>query len=118
MILIGSHASGKYYEYSDVDVLICGRAFEDVRILDRFDVVSPSFTNIPIEPICMTPMEITEAFRDGNLTILDALQEGVVLFDKGKIWPQLQKQFELWKKQGILSKIESEIGFIWKLGGM
>ncbi len=116
MILTGSHANGKYHEFSDVDLLICGSAFEGVRILDRFDCVSPFFTGIPIEPICMTPMEIAEAFHDGNLTILDALNEGVVLFDNGKIWPQLVEQFKFCKSQGVLSRIDSEIGIIWKLG--
>ena len=81
IILFGSRARGDYKPWSDYDILVIAD-FEE-RYLDRIKVILDllSDVGIPVEPHPYTLAEAKEMLRKGNPTIVDALLEGVVLYE-------------------------------------
>lgn len=79
IILFGSRARGDNTNKSDVDLLIIGEFQESFLrrplILDQFND-----TKYTLELFCYTPKEFHKMFKEGNVMILDALDEGRVLF--------------------------------------
>lgn len=117
VILYGSRARGDYSWQSDADLIICSPAFEGVRVLDRFDLISTCSFSAAVEPVCYTPQEALRALNRGRLTILDALHEGLCLFDDGCLLPDLRARFEDLKARGCIKRRRILGKIIWDLRG-
>jgi len=81
VILFGSRAREDYKPWSDYDILIVGDFKE--RYLDRIKMILEVLDDVklPIEPHPYTLAEAREMLRKGNPTIVDALSEGIVLYE-------------------------------------
>ncbi|MEM3392005.1 MAG: nucleotidyltransferase domain-containing protein [Candidatus Bathyarchaeia archaeon] len=79
-ILFGSRARGDFKPWSDYDLLVIADFKE--RYLDRItnllEVISDVKLNIELHPYTLD--EAVEMLRKGNLTLVDALSEGVILY--------------------------------------
>jgi hypothetical protein len=71
--LFGSFARGDVHEGSDIDLIIVGDFRE--RLFKRIERVL-ELTDLPIEPLVYTHVEIDEMKKNGNPLILHALKEG------------------------------------------
>ena len=100
VVLFGSRARGDWGPWSDYDLLII--AWFREGYLDRIKLVLDILADvkIPVEPHPYTPQEALEMLRRGNPTIVDALEEGVVLYDSG--WLEvLRGELERMKERGL-----------------
>jgi predicted nucleotidyltransferase len=83
IILFGSYAQGRATRDSDVDLLLIKRRPRERRLVDRvgriLDIV-PFGT--PVEPVVLTPGEVTARLRAGDYFIQDVLRTGTVLYEK------------------------------------
>ena len=107
VVLFGSYARGEAEEYSTMDLLIISET--DLPFIERIKMVIElvSENTIPVEPLVYTPDEIREKLREGDSFILSAMNEGVLVWRKGKdldVSSQLEKkaresEFEdLWRE--------------------
>jgi hypothetical protein len=119
-ILYGSRARGDFSWHSNIDLVICSPAFENVRVLDRFDIISGcSITGMfVIEAVSYSPREAIDALDAGRRTILDALQEGVVLIDDGSVLPALCERFEALKAAGSIALRDLLGRTVWDVHGL
>lgn len=115
VLLYGSRARGDYRWNSDIDIIVCSEAFEGIRTLDRPDVVYSCPQRGAIEPICYTPREIWQALEDNRLTILDALETGIVLYEQGVLLQQLRQCFANKKSQGLLTQFTIAGNKMWRV---
>lgn len=97
VILFGSRARGDHKPWSDYDLLIIADFSE--RYLERFsqlfEVLDPK-----IEPHPYTLEEAIEMLKKGNVTIVDAIEEGIVLFSD-ESFEELIKVYEDLKRRGM-----------------
>ena len=100
ILLFGSRARGDWGPWSDYDLLIIADFKE--KYLDRIDDILKLLKDIrlPIEPHPYTLKEALEMLRKGNPTIVDALEEGVLLF-KGNGYKLLWETYNQLKKRGL-----------------
>lgn len=75
-ILYGSYARGDFNLWSDIDMIIVSEAFEGVRPLDRYDMVS-DLLEANVEPVLLTPREFADAV--GRPAWRQALASGSVI---------------------------------------
>ena len=61
--------------------------------------------DIELEARIFTPEEFEEMLRSFSLTALDALEEGVVLYDDG-FWRKMQAIFESMERDGLVKRID------------
>ena len=80
VVLFGSRARGDWGPWSDYDVLVIADFREGY--LDRLARVLELLADLPapVEPHPYTPEEAEAMLRRGHPTIVDALEEGVVLY--------------------------------------
>ena len=71
--LFGSFANGDIHEGSDIDLLIIGE-FQG-RFMERIGEIT-SLTDLPIEPLVYTPLEIEEMISNDNPFIKSLLETG------------------------------------------
>lgn len=95
VILSGSRARGDWAPWSDYDLLIIAE-FRKEKYLDRVRKVLELLKDVPlsIEPHPYTLDEALEMLRKGNPIIVDALEEGKVLYET----PEVRKLKELLTK--------------------
>ncbi len=108
VILFGSRARGNWGPWSDYDLLIIGEFKE--KYLDRVGKILELIEDIPlpVEPHPYTLEEALDMLRKGNPLIVDALEEGKILYaDKNYLDKLLQLYNEL-KRRG-LSRSETSI---------
>lgn len=98
IILFGSFARGDYAESSDIDVLIVLRS--DLDWFDRQLLVSG------IDAIIYTPEELERMFHENNGFILDILEDGIVVHDKG-YWKEMRRRFLDKKESGSIKKVKN-----------
>ncbi len=65
----------------------------------------PEVWGLSLEPRAYTPDEFLDAIWALDLTALDAMGEGVVLYDDG-FWKEARKAFQVAKKEYGLKKIK------------
>ena len=121
VILYGSRARGDYSWNSDVDLVICSPAFDGVRVLDRFDIIaecSLAGISAEIEPVCYSAAEALSALDAGRVTILEALQDGIDLFDDGSILPELHAKFDALKASGRIARRKILGNLVWDIRGL
>ncbi len=100
VILFGSRARGDWLPWSDYDILIIADFKEDY--LSRLGKVLKILSNlpVPVEPHPYTLEEAIEMLKKGNPTIVDALEEGIVLH-KSEDLSKLMKTYEEMKRRGL-----------------
>ena len=73
-ILFGSYVSGKYNEYSDIDIALVSDFFEGIRFLDRKKILKISLDiDEDIEPMPFNPKQ----FTTDNPFVREILETGV-----------------------------------------
>jgi len=100
IILFGSRARGDWLPWSDYDLLVIADFKE--KYLDRLRRILEIVSDVPvnIEPHPYTLEEATEMLRRGNPTIVDALEEGIVLY-ASKDLEVLKKIYKEMKRRGL-----------------
>ena len=74
VVLFGSYATGRYEEFSDIDVALVSDDFQGVRFFDRERIRKPTLaTDYRISPL---PFR-SEDFKEGNLFVKEILKTGV-----------------------------------------
>ena len=109
-VVFGSRARGDWKPWSDTDVLLIMDGIEGKtlwEVMRELSDVWDGLRGLPlagIEPRIFTPGEFSELLRRRtSLTVLDALEEGVVLYDDG-FWRGVRAEFEEMKKKGLVEK--------------
>jgi predicted nucleotidyltransferase len=100
VILFGSRARGDWLPWSDYDLLIIADFREPYleRIKKLLDLLSD--IPLPIEPHPYTLEEAISMLKKGNPTIVDALEEGVRLYE-GEGFKRLVELFNELKRRGL-----------------
>jgi len=110
-VVFGSRARGDWKPWSDTDVVIIidglnkplrWRALWELDLPE--DVVNKAH-DIELEARVFTPEEFEEMLRSFSLTALDALEEGVVLYDDG-FWRKMRAVFERMERDGLVKRID------------
>jgi predicted nucleotidyltransferase len=82
IILFGSYARGEVKDFSTIDLLVI--ADTKLKFFDRIKKALDKCKGGPpsIEPIMYTPSEFCNLLKQGEGFIEDALEEGIVLYNK------------------------------------
>jgi predicted nucleotidyltransferase len=115
IILFGSRARGDYNWFSDFDLLICGDSFIDVRYLDRSDFLTQVQFSGALEVICYTFEEAWNALNQGSLTMLECLEEGIVLKNYDERLQLLKERFNMLLKTNLIQKIKNDPYSKWRI---
>jgi predicted nucleotidyltransferase len=115
IILYGSRARGTYNWTSDVDLLICGSAFENTRVIDRALPLAKCQLSAAVEEVCYTPEEAVGALARRSLTLLECLYEGVVLYQSGPLLGRLQEEFAALVESGKIRREGGTGPIKWRL---
>jgi len=75
VLLHGSYARGDFNIWSDIDAIVVSEAFEGVRVLDRYDLISETPPGVELVP--MTPGELRASIEKPAWR--HALKRGVVI---------------------------------------
>jgi predicted nucleotidyltransferase len=105
VVLFGSMAKGNWSLGSDYDVLVGLRGVDEQRFIDRLG----EFGDIALGDAEVFPYSRPEwerMFASYHMTMLEALEHGVVLFDRGS-WRDMQRQFAEWRADGTVVPIEN-----------
>lgn len=98
VVLFGSTARGNWSCGSDYDVLIGLRGDDDKRLLDRMAEFTPSEAlNVDVFPYSRS--EWQRMFHDFHPLLLEALDHGIVLWDRGE-FATMRATFGEWCQQG------------------
>jgi predicted nucleotidyltransferase len=83
IILFGSLIRGKMHEWSDIDLLIIKKTSE--KPLDRAASIMEmlNYPGLAIDIFVYTPWEIEYLFKEGSQFIVEALEQGKILYEKG-----------------------------------
>lgn len=102
IVLFGSMAKGNYTKYSDYDLLIIVSR-EELSFKDRlYEYSLPS--DGWVEPLIYTEKEVEFMLRSLHPLILEALKDGLVIYDRG-MWNQLKVRFnELLERGTVIPK--------------
>ena len=103
IVLYGSMAKGNWSVGSDYDILIGLCVDDGKRFLDRLYEYS-LLTTGPIDIFAYSKSELDLMFKNFHLTLLESLNHGIVLFDRGR-WMEMREQFEEWKALGVIEQI-------------
>lgn len=98
IILFGSQGRGTSTQYSDYDILIIADFNE--TYFDRLYWVSNFTPQVPIDLFCYTPEEFEMMFKEYRLTIMDAMEDGIILYGENFLKPY-QLRYEEYKKKGL-----------------
>jgi len=104
VVVFGSYARGDFTRHSDVDVLVVLRE-SSLPFLDRLAELYEHTPRGLIQPLAYTRAEVEKMFEAGNLLVLDALREGVALFDTG-FWSELRARLEELIRRGDLVPLD------------
>lgn len=110
VVLFGSRARGDHGPWSDYDLFIMGEFHE--KYLDRLKTLidlSSGF-KLSIEPHPYTFEEAVEMLEKGHPTVVDAIEEGIVITADEKYDRLLEKYREM-KKAGKLKRTKTSITF-------
>lgn len=109
VVLYGSRARGDWKPWSDFDVLV-GLSVDDgkpfLRRLDEYWALKEPL----VQPLVYSRPEWERMVEEFRPLFLDALADGVVLFDRGG-WENLKRRFERWLEEG---KVRRE-GRLWRI---
>ena len=98
VILFGYRAKGSAKFYSDFDLVVIGDF--TLPYLERVKWVLWLTPPIPVDLFCYTSAEFDKLFHSYHLTAIDAIGEGVVLFEENFVTPY-KIQYENFVKHGM-----------------
>jgi len=109
-ILFGSYARGDYGPWSDADLLLIGEF--NAPYLERLRMLIDLSKDIPIaiEPHPYTVDEALSMLEKGSPTIVDALEEGLIILKREKFERILERYREM-KRRGKLKRSRTSISF-------
>ena len=115
MVVFGSRARGDWKPWSDTDVVLIVEVKKPLKWGTLWELGLPEDVIVDahrayIEPRIFTPEGFRRALSLGSLTALDALEEGVVLYDDG-YWREMKELFSKMKRSGQIEKMP----FGWKI---
>lgn len=87
VVLYGSVARGEARQGSDLDLLIGLRRDGDTRFIDRIEEFTRYGPGVDIFPYY--PAEVDIMFSHLHMTLLEAADHGIALFDRGR-WSKLR----------------------------
>jgi predicted nucleotidyltransferase len=102
VVLFGSMARGNWSRGSDYDLLIGLRTDDGKRFLDRvyeYERLAPG----PIEPFVYSWSEWQSMWNDLHLTLLEAADHGIPLYDRGA-WSPLREEFRQLLASGAVER--------------
>jgi hypothetical protein len=102
IVLFGSMARGDWSRGSDYDVLIglCGD--DNKRLLDRMAEFTPA-VRIALDVFPYSRSEWQHMFTDRHPLLLEALDDGIVLWDQGA-FATMRATFHQWRQQGQVQR--------------
>ena len=109
IVLFGSRAKGEWTEWSDYDVFIGLRIDDGKRLTDRIYEFS-LFSEGEVEPFPYSRSEWERMFNGFHPLLLEVLEYGIVLFDRGA-FKRMREKFLEWRKKNIVTP--TELG--WKI---
>lgn len=104
IVLMGSRARGDWGAHSDTDVLVVAENFPQNHSDLLVALDPPEVWGLSLEPRAYTPKDFLDAIWALDLTALDAMEEGIVLYDDG-LWKKVQEAFQVAKREYGLKKI-------------
>ena len=109
VVLFGSRARGDWTRDSDYDVLVGLRSDDGKRLIDRMREFS-AFVDGNIEVFPYERAGWQRMFEDRNILLLDALEHGRVIFDRGT-FDAMRRTFRRWLANGEVARS----GFGWRI---
>jgi len=101
LVLFGSRARQEHLHCSDVDVVVVSPSFEGLSVEERLKRVQEVWPGGgALEPVAVSAEELKDIER---LVLCDALEEGIVLFDRGA-WAAAKRRFDGLKSRGQIRK--------------
>lgn len=82
LILFGSYARSTQDKDSDIDIIFIKNKFSESRIVDRIQSIYKMLTISGVDVIPYTPQEIRQRLKFNDFFLEDALNEGIVLYEK------------------------------------
>ena len=105
VVLFGSMAKGDYTKFSDYDLLIVVSE-ERLGFKDRLYEYA-LYSDGWVEPFVYTVEEVRKMFREYNPLILDALKDGIVIYDSSGFWVRLKEEFKELLESGVITPKEN-----------
>jgi len=106
IVVMGSRARGDWKPWSDVDVLVVAENLpRGWSRSDVLQVLDDTVIKAEIEVRGFTPDEFLKLLEELSLTALDAMDEGVIVYDDG-YWKEAKAKFEEVKKAYELRRID------------
>lgn len=115
LLLFGSYARGEAGKGSDVDVLVVLRGLKGLKVRSRIYKVIAGHVGLPLTLIDADLRELTR--RDLVVTplLLNALYDGVIVYDESGILAELKSKVkELVKKAGLVRYRTQDGKYGWK----
>lgn len=108
ILLFGSAAKGreKPYPQSDIDVLVIAENLHSNPAKRKLELIGYKKEAEAVEDIWLTPEELLNGVEGGWGTLLDAISDGKVIYDKTGIFKQAKE---------IIARKHRRIGRIWQL---
>ncbi|MCD6409909.1 MAG: nucleotidyltransferase domain-containing protein [Candidatus Verstraetearchaeota archaeon] len=103
VILYGSTAKGEHTPASDIDLLIVADNLPK-NYWDRWSLAYSLVENRPLDPHIYTPQEFKEMIKQGRMTALDALTEGITLHADPKYQQEINKLLKQTLKKRVKIK--------------
>mgnify|MGYP000041112375 CR=1 FL=1 len=99
IVLFGSMAKGTYNRFSDFDLIVVVRE-EELPFKDR-PLKYLKYSDGWVEAFVYTREEVEYMFKELNPFILEALKDGIMIYDDG-FWSKLRSKFEELMEKGII----------------
>ncbi len=99
IVLFGSMAKGTYNRFSDFDLIVVVRE-EELPSKDR-PLKYLKYSDGWVEAFVYTREEVEYMFKELNPFILEALKDGIMIYDDG-FWSKLRSKFEELMEKGII----------------
>jgi predicted nucleotidyltransferase len=102
VVLFGSRARGTWLPSSDFDLLVGLGGDDGLRLTDRIGQLTQSMrANVDLFPYSRSEWE--HMFADRHPLLLEALDSGQILFDRGS-FAAMRRTFEEWLRTGKVAR--------------
>ena len=100
VILFGSRARGDYNRASDYDLIVISRKMSGNFLARTKPLYELNEDFLPVDILAYTPAEFLKALENLSPSALDAMREGIVLYDSG-FYEVARRHFEELKRKGM-----------------
>lgn len=102
IVLFGSRARGDAVEGSDYDILVGLRTQDGLRLTDRIGLLQDELTG-KVQVLPYPVAEVRRMLDDRNGLVLNALADGIPLYDHGA-WGSLVADFRACQDRGMIRR--------------